>query len=85
MVTVENSWRTSRPLQWIGSRVVDLYGMEADAAHNAAPVRLRANTFADDISGRDLLVTSDRFTFDTGRLIPARMLVNNASIVRETT
>lgn len=88
VVTIENAARVSRPVRWIGTREVDPGSMDDDAACEAAPVRIRAHAFSDNVPLRDLLVTADHCVFEAGALrggglIPARMLVNGASIIRE--
>lgn len=84
VVTVEHGAHVSRPVRWIGSRAVDMRHLDPDAARDAAPVRIRAHAFADNIPARDLLVTADHCIFESGCLIPARMLVNASSIVLDT-
>jgi hypothetical protein len=56
---------------------------EAEAGHELSPVRIRANAFADGQPMRDLLVTPDHCVLIEGGLVPARMLVNHGSIVRD--
>jgi hypothetical protein len=78
----------TRPVVWIGQRDVNL------ATHpdpfEAQPIRIRRDAFANGMPSRDLLVSPDHAVFATsslipdGVLIPARLLVNGASIVRET-
>lgn len=84
VTTVEHGAYISRPVRWIGSRAVDLRHLDHDAARNAAPVRIRAHAFSDNIPARDLLVTADHCVLESGCLIPARMLVNASSIVLDT-
>ena len=69
----------SRPVTWIGSRTVTLDAATADV--DQFPVRIRAGAFREQVPHRDLLVTSEHCVFVDGVLIPARMLVNNRSIV----
>ena len=83
-VTIEAGVRVLKPVRWIGTRDVDTGGLGDDAARDAAPVRIRAHAFADNVPVRDLLVTADHCVFEAGCLMPARMLVNGASILRET-
>lgn len=66
------------PVMWIGTRSVDV---GANAADDRYPVRVHAHAFADGVPSRDLLITSEHCLHVDGRLIPARMLVNGASIV----
>ena len=84
VVTIEAGARVLKPVRWIGTREVDAGGLDEDAARDAAPVRICAHAFADNVPARDLLVTADHCVFEADGLIPARMLVNGASILRET-
>ncbi len=83
MVAIEDGRRTLRAVRWHGSRTVDLAQMGADDAPEGAPVRIRAEAFANGAT-RDLLITPEHCVLVDGRLVPARMLVNGSSIVRET-
>ena len=47
-------------------------------------MRIRADAFAPGIPSRDLLITPEHCVLVDNRLVPARMLVNGSSIVRET-
>lgn len=73
---------TTRPVVWIGHRTVNL------KAHRdpflAQPIRIRRGAFGEAMPSRDLLVSPDHALFFDGVLVPARLLVNGASIVRET-
>ena len=84
VVAVENDRRTLRPVRWHGSRTVCPARMSPEDARDAAPVRIRADAFAPGIPSRDLLITPEHCVLVDGRLVPARMLVNGSSIVRET-
>ena len=84
VTTLEQGVRAARRVTWIGTRRIELAGLDEDAARAAAPVRIRAHAFADNMPARDLLVTGDHGIFHMGGLIPARMLVNGASILRES-
>jgi Ca2+-binding RTX toxin-like protein len=70
------------PVLWVGRRHVVLAG-RADAAEQA-PVRIRAGALGAGLPRRDLLVSPDHCLFLHGALVPARLLVNGASIVAET-
>ena len=72
---------TFRPVAWIGRRAMDVAAVAHPAS--ARPVRIRAGAFAPNVPHRDLLVTGEHCVFVDGRLIPARMLVNGASIVAD--
>ncbi len=84
VVAIENDRRTLRPVRWHGSRTVCLARLSPDDAREAAPVRIRTDAFAPGIPSRDLLITPEHCVLVDNRLVPARMLVNGSSIVRET-
>lgn len=70
-----------RPIRWIGHRQIDL------AAHpkpeTMTPIRIRRDAVADNVPHRDLLVSPDHAIFIGGKLIPARMLVNGATVIED--
>jgi hypothetical protein len=72
-----------RPVRWIGRRAIDL----TRHPHRwlVEPIRIRKDAIADGQPYRDVLVSPDHALFMQGMLVPARLLVNGASIVRETT
>lgn len=70
------------PVRWIGERRIDLTRHpEPDAA---SPIRILRGAFAPDVPRRDLLVSPDHAMLLDGLLISARLLVNGATILRET-
>ena len=70
-----------RSVRWIGHRRIDL------ARHPdprlAQPIRIRADAFADGVPKRDLLVSPDHALLIDGMLIPARLLANGATVLRD--
>lgn len=70
----------TRTLTWVGRAHAPVRaGLPDDQA--GYPVRIRANAIADGVPHTDLLVTGEHCLFLDGGFIPARMLVNGASIV----
>jgi hypothetical protein len=81
VITLDGEKLVVRPVRWIGHRQIDL------AVHpkpeTMTPIRIRRDAVADNVPHRDLLVSPDHAIFLGGKLIPARMLVNGATIVEE--
>jgi ELWxxDGT repeat protein len=72
----------ARPVNWVGLRHLDLTQHPAPQA--ACPVRITAGALADGIPARDLRVSPEHAMYLQGGLVPARFLVNGATILRET-
>lgn len=66
---------------WVGSRVLDL--AVHPAPQSVQPVRIMAGALAAGVPRRALLVSPDHALLLNGRLIPAKLLVNGATIVQE--
>jgi len=81
VVTLQDGEEVLRTVTWVGHRCVDL------ATHNrpelAAPVRVRVGAFADGLPHRDLLVSPDHCLFVDDTLVPAKLLVNDMTIVND--
>ena len=71
----------ARPVHWIGHRHLDL--TRHPAPERAKPVRILAGAFADGAPRRDLFLSPDHAVLRGGLLIPAKLLVNGASIQRD--
>jgi T5SS/PEP-CTERM-associated repeat protein len=71
-----------RPVRWIGWRRIDL--TRHPDPRRAQPIRILADAFADGVPSRDLVLSPDHAVFDRGRLVPIRLLVNDATIRRES-
>ena len=70
-----------RPIRWIGRRAYA--GRFLAANPHVQPVRFRAGSLGGGLPRRDLVVSPDHAMFVDGVLIPARCLVNGATVVRE--
>ncbi len=66
---------------WVGRTRVALG--RHPAPDSAAPVRIRAGALADGVPHRDLVVSPDHALWTDGVLVPAYLLVNDATVVRE--
>jgi hypothetical protein len=69
----------AHPVTWLGHRHVNVNAMARPADHHL--VRIKAEAFGPDVPHRDLLITQEHCIFADGGLIPARMLVNERSII----
>jgi hypothetical protein len=70
----------TRPVVWVGSRRIDVARHPDPKA--VAPIRIAAGAVAPGLPRRDLTVSPDHAVMVDGALIPARLLVNGASIRR---
>lgn len=73
---------STRPVVWTGRRNVRVGHGPNRMDHH--PVRIAAGAIAAGVPTHDLLVTSEHAIFLDHMLVPARMLVNGASIIVET-
>ena len=71
----------TRPIQWIGYRTVDLTRHAFPAA--ARPIVIAPGAFADGVPTRTLRVSPEHGMYLANRLIPARFLINGATIVQD--
>jgi hypothetical protein len=69
------------PVAWVGRMAIDL--ARHPAPQHAAPVRIAADAFAPGLPRRDLLLSPDHALMIAGALIPARKLVNGATISQD--
>jgi len=72
-----------RTIVWAGRGRMD--AARFDHRDEAFPIRIRAGAFADAVPARDLLVTPEHCLLTEAGLVPARMLVNGASILIDRT
>lgn len=69
-----------RPLRWLGRQIVTVAG--TPGAARKAPVRIMAGALGEGLPSRDLCVSPDHALCFGDALVPARLLVNDLSIVR---
>lgn len=81
VMTLSGTELVARPVQWIGTRRIDL--TRHPRPNLAAPVRIRRDAFGDNLPQRDLVVSPDHCLFVDGGLIPAKLLINDMTIVQE--
>jgi len=67
-------------IQWIGRRRINLAGHPRPEA--VQPVRIAAGALANGIPARDLIVSPDHALFLDGLLVPAKALINGATITQ---
>ena len=68
------------PVIWTGNRHINI--ARHPSPELVRPVRISAGAFADNVPSRDLLVSPDHNLFVGGVLIPAKCLINGASVVQ---
>ncbi|MBR0558950.1 Hint domain-containing protein [Neokomagataea anthophila] len=71
----ENGARHTDTVRWAGHKTVNANTTEEQA------IRIKANALSEGVPFKDLLVTPEHCLFLNGRFVPARLLVNNRSIV----
>jgi hypothetical protein len=71
------------PIRWIGQRRLDL--SRHRTPKDVQPIVFHPNALADGVPSRALYVSPAHAMAIDGGLIPARLLINGASIVRDTT
>lgn len=71
-----------RPVRWLGWRTCDI--SRHPAPDNLRPICIRKHAFADGGPNRDLRLSPDHAVRIDDVLVPVRLLVNGATILRET-
>ncbi len=69
---------TVRPIRWIGQRAYD--GRFVTGNRAMLPIRVAAGALADRVPARDLFVSPEHALYLEGLFLPARLLVNGATI-----
>jgi hypothetical protein len=82
VIALVDGGRRSRPVKWVGYRRLALDRRANESG--LGPIRIRRGAMAEGIPARDLLVSPPHCLFIDGKLIPAKLLVNDMTIVRET-
>ncbi len=76
----DGAW-TPQTVRWVGQFSVDL--TRHPCPDSAAPVLIRAGAISAGVPARDLRVSPDHAVWVDGALIPARLLVNGATVARD--
>jgi hypothetical protein len=80
-MTLQATGSVANRIRWIGHRYIDLLRHPTPCL--AQPIRIKRHAIADNVPHRDLLVSPDHAFLLGDVLVPARLLLNGASIVRE--
>ncbi|GGJ25593.1 Hint domain-containing protein [Neoroseomonas lacus] len=81
LVVTPHSGAPLQPVIWLGHSRVNVARHPAPA--KVAPVLIKAGALADGVPFRDLRVSPDHAMFLDGHLVPAKLLVNDSTIVQE--
>jgi hypothetical protein len=81
VVTAHGQGPVLQPVVWVGRTRVHL--ARHPRPELAAPILVRAGALGENAPHRDLRVSPEHAMFVEGRLVPAGLLVNGTSIVRE--
>jgi hypothetical protein len=80
VITVADGSVESRPVQWLGRRLIDCRSHPHPA--DMWPILIRAGAFGDTAPARDLWLSPDHAVFVDHVLIPVKYLANGSSIVQ---
>ncbi len=80
VITVDGAARSAQPVKWVGIRHVNL--ANHPSLEEVAPVRIARHAFGANVPSRDLIVSPPHAIHIDGKLIPAKLLVNDMTITR---
>ena len=82
-MTLVDGVPTPRTVKWVGHRDLDL--SRHPKREYVAPIRITQGALGDNLPRRDMIVSPDHCLFIDGGLYPAKLLVNDMTIVRDLT
>jgi antigen 43 len=82
VIAVVDGQRVAKPVKWVGYRRLELDRHAKSAG--LAPIRIKRGAMGDGLPARDLLVSQPHCMFIDGKLIPAKLLVNDMTIVHDS-
>ncbi len=80
-ITLVDGAQVPQTVKWVGRRDLDL--VRHPNADAIAPVRIMQGALGDNLPHRDMILSPDHCLFIDGALFPAKLLVNDMTIVRE--
>jgi hypothetical protein len=83
VMTLVDGVPAPRTVKWVGHRDLDLSRHPKREA--VAPIRITRGALGENLPHRDLIVSPDHCLFIDGGLYPAKLLVNDMTIVRDLT
>jgi len=81
VMTLVDGAHVPQTVKWVGARDLDL--TRHPKPETVAPIRIRAGALGHNLPQRDLTLSPDHCLFVDGGLIPAKLLVNDMTIVRD--
>jgi len=81
VITLVDGAPVPQTVKWVGNRDLDLTRHPNRAA--VAPIRIMRGALGDNLPHRDLILSPDHSLFIDGGLYPAKLLVNDMTIVRD--
>ena len=81
VMTLVDGAHVPQTVKWVGQRDLDLTRHPKREA--VAPIRITQGALGNNLPKRDLILSPDHCLFIDGRLYPAKLLVNDMTIVRD--